>query len=55
MIRAVDSTIDCCESLEENHNSGTGPARPAQTLRDAAPVTPIRILADVVLHLDIWL
>lgn len=55
MIRAVDSTIDCWESLKEKHNSETGQARPAPTLRDAALVTAIKKLADVVLQRDIWL
>ena len=55
MVRSVDGTIDCWETLKKKYENSDITGHPAPTLRDAALVTAIRKLADVILQRDIWL
>ena len=55
MTRTVDETVATWKSLKDNHKNGNGIKRPAPTLRDAALVTAIRRLAEVILQRDIWM
>jgi glutamate dehydrogenase/leucine dehydrogenase len=55
MTRTVDETVATWKSLKDNRINGNGIKRPAPTLRDAALVTAIRRLAQVILQRDIWM
>jgi hypothetical protein len=47
--------LDRWETLLATHKNSAQADRPAPTLRDAALVTAIRMLADVILKRDIWM
>lgn len=47
--------IDRWEMLQSTHANTAEADRPELTLRDAALVTAIRKLADVILQRDIWM
>jgi glutamate dehydrogenase (NAD(P)+) len=53
--RSVDRMLDRWETLLATHKNSAQADRPAPTLRDAALVTAIRMLADVILKRDIWM
>ncbi len=53
--RSVDRMLDRWETLLATHKNSTKADRPAPTLRDAALVTAIRKLADVLLTRAIWM
>jgi glutamate dehydrogenase (NAD(P)+) len=53
--RSVDRMIDQWKTLQAKHERAPIAGRAAPTLRDAALVTAVRKLADVILHRDIWL
>lgn len=53
--RSVDRMIDRWEMLRATHTNNNEVDCPAPTLRDAALVTAIRKLADVILQRDIWM
>jgi len=53
--RSVDRVIDRWESLQATHANTAKVKRLEPTLRDAALVTAIRKLADVILQRDIWM
>ena len=53
MLRAVDAIVDCRQALEQKATDSKSANRP--TLRDAALVTAISRLVEVVLQRDIWL
>ena len=53
--RSVDRMLDRWETLQATHGNSAKADRPAPTLRDAALVTAIRKLADVILQRDIWM
>ena len=53
--RSVDRMLDRWETLQATHENAAKADRPAPTLRDAALVTAVRKLADVILKRDIWM
>jgi glutamate dehydrogenase (NAD(P)+) len=53
--RSVDHMVDQWKILQAKHERAGTANRPAPTLRDAALVTAIRKLSDVILQRDIWL
>lgn len=55
MAKTVDQTLARWNALREEHRNGAALERPAPTLRDAALVTAIRRLAEVILQRDIWM
>ncbi|MDJ0749326.1 MAG: Glu/Leu/Phe/Val dehydrogenase [Woeseiaceae bacterium] len=54
MCHAVDETVDCYEELQKKYSGGFNEGNPGPTLRDAALVSAIKRIADVVLQRDIW-
>ncbi len=54
MCRAVDETVDRFEELKARYDSGHNEGNPGPTLRDAALVSAIGRIANVVLQRDIW-
>jgi glutamate dehydrogenase (NAD(P)+) len=54
MNRAVDSTVDCWNTLKDKHKNGLNGSQEDPTLRDAALVMAIKRLATVILQRDIW-
>jgi len=55
IVRAVNCMIDRRDLLDAKQRSTASSSRPAPLLRDAALVTAIRTLADVILQRDIWM
>ncbi len=54
MCHAVDETVDSFEKLQKRYSAGFNEGNPGPTLRDAALVSAIKRIADVVLQRDIW-
>ncbi|MDJ0709107.1 MAG: Glu/Leu/Phe/Val dehydrogenase [Woeseiaceae bacterium] len=54
MCASVDETVDRFEALQKKYASGFNEGNPGPTLRDAALVSAIKRIAEVVLKRDIW-
>ena len=55
MAATVNEIVGRWRALSDNHKNGNAGRRPPPTLRDAALVTAIRRLAEVILQRDIWM
>jgi glutamate dehydrogenase (NAD(P)+) len=54
MCRAVDETVDRCDSLRRRYESGWNAESTPPTLRDAALVNAISRIATVIVQRDVW-
>ena len=54
MCRAVDETVDRCDSLRDRYENGLHAESTAPTLRDAALANAIARIATVIVQRDIW-